>query len=303
MVKQFFFNEELKKLNDEMNRRLTYSFFKYLMNFMFKEESKINLKVFLNVDKKSNILSGIVFSPIYINKNNNLYIFLNFYGFVFDKSLFIHLYDTVDYNNDLYITNKEIQNFLFFVYGNNQISKILIRNQYFNQSKLLNHKKDLFLNFLNHYKFKEEINIDLKIFNNAEKREDEISKLNIINYSNNIYNFIELKKCKGFIKHMNFVFKRRLLIENYKDDKFKDSEFFTFQFNSLDNYTTIVNYSILQDVFNFDNFSNYVMENIKKNNFKRYTEIKEFKDNLKGLQQQEIMQKFNFNDLKFLVED
>lgn len=303
MVKQNFFNEELKKLNEEMNKRLTYSFFKYLLSLMLRDESTIIIKTFLNVKNKTNVLSSIVFSPYYVNKSNNFYIFLNFYGFVFDKSLFIHLYDTVDYNNDLYITNKEIQNFLFFVYGNNQISKILIRNQYFKQSKLLNHKKELFLNFLNNYKFKEEININLKMFNNDEKQEDEIKNLNIINYSNNVYNFLELKKCKGFINQMNFIFKRRLLAEKYKDDKFKDSDFFTFQINSLDNYTTIVNYSILQDIIIFDNFSNYIMDNIKRNNIKRYEIIKEFKDYLKDFQHQEILQKFNFNDLKFLVED
>lgn len=298
MVKQKILNNELKKLNEEMNKRLTYSFFKYLMTFMLRDESKINIKTFLNINNKANILSNIIFSPYYINKNNNLYIFLNIYGFIFDESLFVHLYDTVDYNNDIYITNKEIQNFLFFVFGNNIMSKILIRNQYFNQSKLLKCKKKLFLNSLNYYKFKEEININLKLFNNNEKQEDDVKNLNIINYSNNVYNFLELRKCKGFINQMNLIIKIKLLAEKYKD-----SEFFTFQFNNMDNYTTIINYSILQDIVNFDNFSTYVIENIKRNNIKRYEEIKEFKDNLKDLQQQEIMQKFNFNDLKFLVED
>lgn len=280
LEKQYFFKEQLKKLDQYYDNKMAYEFFIYYIEYILNKENNIHL-----VTGFINNLKRYMLVLTYVSQNQAFIINYDFVGILFNRSFFIHLLDLIDYKNYEIFGEKQLKNFLFYFYENKEINKILIQNQYFNNSKLKKHNIELFLNFSN-----------------------------ILNYKDNTYSCLGHLEAKQKSETYNYNFNFLIKVNNksfldvpekliHRLRKNQNEKFFNFDHKKFNDIRMCVSCGILQNIFNFDNLYDYLTENIKKKDLNKYENLKDYKKKLRDLDQQEIIQFFNFDDLKILVEE
>lgn len=288
LKKQQNFKDLLIKLDKQYDNQIAYDFLSLFISNIFNKDNQV--KILLTHDKKHNFLMCF-YSLI---PKQYFILSIDFNGVLINHSFFIHLFNLINYESYEIFSEKQLKNFLFYLYENKEINKIIIQNQYFNDTTLKKYNKSLFLNFLNiltykQYTTNEDLLKDVNQF--LSKTFKETYKINDYVYENNFYNMMKIKQ-DFFFNHLNQSLKLH-----------KDYYFFNFEYNKLDDKQLYLNYGIYQDIFKFDSLFDLLSEKIKKENLNRYEEFKNYKKRFKDLDQQEILQFFNFNDLKILVED
>lgn len=288
LKKQQNFKDLLIKLDKQYDNQIAYDFLSSFISNIFNKDNQV--KILLTHDKKHNFLMCF-YSLI---PKQYFILSIDFNGVLINHSFFIHLFNLINYESYEIFSEKQLKNFLFYLYESKEINKIIIQNQYFNDTTLKKYNKSLFLNFLNiltykQYTTNEDLLKDVNQF--LSKTFKETYKINDYVYENNFYNMMKIKQ-DFFFNNLNQSLKLQ-----------KDYYFFNFEYNKLDDKQLYLNYGIYQDIFKFDSLFDLLSEKIKKENLNRYEEFKNYKKRFKDLDQQEILQFFNFNDLKILVED
>lgn len=288
LKKQHNFKDLLIKLDKQYDNQIAYDFLSSFISNIFNKDNQV--KILLTYNKKHNFL--ICFYSL-IPKQYFI-LSIDFNGVLINHTFFIHLFNLINYESYEIFSEKQLKNFLFYLYESKEINKIIIQNQYFNDTRLKKYNKSLFLNFLNiltykQYTTNEDLLKDVNQF--LSKTFKETYKINDYVYENNFYNMMKIKQ-DFFFNNLNQSLKLH-----------KDYYFFNFEYNKLDDKQLYLNYGIYQDIFKFDSLFDLLSEKIKKENLNRYEEFKNYKKRFKDLDQQEILQFFNFNDLKILVED
>lgn len=287
--RQRYFKDLLIKLDKQYDNKNNYEFLNLFVSFVFNENNEI---VINTGHTKSN---RILFFFSSLAPRQRFVINFEILGVLFNHSFFIQLFNLIEYENYEVFSEKQLKNFLFYLYENKEINKIIIQNQYFNNTRLKKHNKDLFLNFLNVMMYRQNIT-DGDLFSELNSlfisKNKEPYKINGYSFNNNFYNIM---KCKG-----NVIF--NFLNRGIKK-KYKESNFFNFDYTRFNDKYIYLNYGVFQDIFDFSNLFNILTEKIKKENLNRYEDFKNYKKNFKDLDQQEALQFFNFDDLKILVED
>lgn len=288
LKKQQNFKDLLIKLDKQYDNQIAYDFLSLFISNIFNKDNQV--KILLTHGKKHNFLMCF-YSLI---PKQYFILSIDFNGVLINHTFFIHLFNLINYESYEIFSEKQLKNFLFYLYENKEINKIIIQNQYFNDTTLKKYNKSLFLNFLNiltykQYTTNEDLLKDVNQF--LSKTFKETYKINDYVYENNFYNMMKIKQ-DFFFNNLNQSLKLH-----------KDYYFFNFEYNKLDDKQLYLNYGIYQDIFKFDSLFDLLSEKIKKENLNRYEEFKNYKKRFKDLDQQEILQFFNFNDLKILVED
>lgn len=269
------FKEIIGDLDIELNKNRNYSVFQILLKKLFNRENNIPVYTLDSDDEKINLAISV--------GDKLLFVCCYFNGVIFYDTLFAHSPFIMNRNHREEIMNNQIKNYLFHMYDEKITNEILLKNQYFNDTKTKENDKSIFFNYLNHLlKYH---TIDIKSFNLI------IKKLNI----EYLENGTKLYDDYFIISDPMTLYLFYQLLKPFKYDTI-----FNFQHEKYRDSNVILNYFILQNMIKFNTFNNTVIENIKTNK-NRYNELKELNNKLTQYNKHCILSHLTFNDIKILI--
>ena len=299
-----FGNEEItKKISKDLNFKLNFCLFEFLIEKIFNENNKIKV----NASRISDSIKCFV--VIDCSNDKKIYVEYYSYGFLIDNKKFYHFSSLIkrEFRKEIFENQIKSINFHFYNDNNNFICDNLIHDREFPLTKNKNFSRTIFFSLLNSYIIKKPI-IDKNYINIIENQYDyndpKVFNKNLKEINKHeIFHVFEIdNKCETCYFTCSFNNKDSIyfLLDNMIFENIDIPNIFVNKEFLNNNFSLVLGCTIAQNLINFDSFIDKIIE-LNSENKEKYEELINFKKLSNKYRKHEILQYLTIEDIEKLI--